>query len=370
MNESINRNKLSRDVDADRERAQSEAIFLSIGDGAIATDADGKIRRINHVALDILGYSEKEVIGQWFPKILQARNDDGDPYEMLERPVSQAFLTGQPVSSKTQYLTKSGKLVPVAITVSPILLEGKPVGAIEVFRDITQEHEIDRMKSEFISIASHQLRTPLTAIKTYSHLLASGYKGNLSNDQHEFMDIILSSIDRMNDLINTLLDISRIEEGILSTTSQATPLDDLVEELITEVHSMAEAKNTKINFQLKGNNFILTTDPMLLKELVANLVTNAVKYTPVGGKVDVKVEEKSDVIVLTVKDNGYGIPRSQQQRVFTKFFRGDNVVTIDPTGTGLGLYLVRRIADNLGGKVWFKSDEGKGSTFYISLPKI
>ncbi len=355
--------------ESDHDVAQSEALFLSIGDGAIATDENGNIERINNTALDILGYKEAEVLGKWFPKLIPARDEDGIPIDLIDRPVSQAMLTGVPVSSRAEYLNKKGKPVPVFMTVAPILLHGKPVGAIEVFRDITHDQEVDRMKSEFISIASHQLRTPLTAIKTYSHMLASGYKGNLSPQQQEFMDIILSSIDRMNELINTLLDISRIEEGMLTLANQLTPLDDLARELITELHSIAEAKDLHLKLTTSGSGFTVMTDPMLYKELLSNLISNAIKYTPAGGKIYIELHAKPKEAIINVRDNGYGIPAAQQQRVFTKFFRADNVVTKDTSGTGLGLYLVRRIADNLGGRVWFESQEGKGSSFFVSLPK-
>ncbi len=353
----------------DHGHAQAEALFFSIGDGAVATDSEGNIRRINQPALDVLGYKEEEIVGKWFPKIIAAQSAEGTRVRLIDRPVSQALLTGKPVSDKTYYVTKLGDAVPVSVTVAPILLDGRPVGAIEVFRDITLEQEIDKMKSEFISIASHQLRTPLTAIKTYSHLLSSGYRGDLSSDQQEFMDIIISSIDRMNDLINTLLDISRFEEGKIGMTTQNVPVDDLVEELITELRSLADARGIGMAFKASGSSFILNTDPLLLKEVFANLVSNAIKYTPPNGTVTIELKNKKYEVVFSVKDTGYGIPRNQQKRVFSKFFRADNVVTRDTTGTGLGLYLVGRIVDSLGGKVKFKSEENKGSTFTVSIPK-
>lgn len=361
--------KISARAGAAHERSQSDALFLSIGDAAVATDDNGKVTRINQTALDILGFEKREILGKWFPNALIAVDEDGRKIDLIDRPVGQALMTGNPVSEKTIYLTKSGDKVPVFVTVAPIIRNGHPVGAVEVFRDITREQEIDNMKSEFISIASHQLRTPLTAIKTYTHLLASGYQGELNFEQQEFMEIILSSADRMNELINTLLDISRIEEGRLEVNTQRTPIDDLIRELVTELGQMAEGKNIKFKLETSGNEFVLETDPLLLKEVFANLLSNAIKYTPDKGKVTVSLTEFKNEIVFSVTDTGYGIPKSQQKRVYSKFFRADNIASRDTTGTGLGLYLARRIADVLGATIWFKSKEGKGSTFTVVLPK-
>src|SRR5579862_5018961 len=155
--------------------AEAEALFRSIGDGAIATDAFGHITRVNPTALEILGVTAEEALGQWFPRVVPIVRNDGTPMPLIERPIVKMFLTGRAISEKAIYRSKDGRNIPVSITVSPIIIGGKPVGAIEVFRDITIENEIDRMKSEFISLASHQLRTPLSTIKTYAHMLSEGY---------------------------------------------------------------------------------------------------------------------------------------------------------------------------------------------------
>ncbi|MGH7237135.1 MAG: histidine kinase dimerization/phospho-acceptor domain-containing protein, partial [Candidatus Saccharimonadales bacterium] len=189
-------------------QAESEAIFRSIGEGAIATDEFGRITRINPITLKILGFTEDELIGEWFPKVIQAVTVDNRPVNLIDRPITRAFLAGTPISANLFYLHKSGSKIPVALTCSPIIVEGKPVGAVEVFRDVTFEQEVDRMKSEFISLASHQLRTPLSAIKTYSHMLVDGYMGPLLPDQVKSLETIIGATNRMNELISTLLNIT------------------------------------------------------------------------------------------------------------------------------------------------------------------
>ncbi|GAC1386927.1 MAG: hypothetical protein NVS1B7_6670 [Candidatus Saccharimonadales bacterium] len=352
-----------------QQRAQSDALFASLGDGAITTDEQGRISRINHVALELLGFKESELIGQWFPRAIVAVDESGKKISPMERPITRAFLDGKHISEKMLYLTKSGKPVPVAITVSPVFLGDKPVGAIEVFRDVSLDHEIDRMKSEFISIASHQLRTPLTAIQTYAHLLASGFKGSLTKGQMEFMEIILSSVDRMNNIITTLLDVSRIEAGKLSVEAKQIDVRELCSTIIYELSQSTKDKNIKLHYAALTEPLLVTTDPLLIAEAYSNLISNAIKYTPELGSVNVSIAVQDNGVLLTVKDNGYGIPKHMQNQIFTKFFRASNVVKRDTTGTGLGLYMVKQIADALKGKVWFTSEENRGTMFYFWIPQ-
>jgi PAS domain S-box-containing protein len=352
---------------AEQQKAQADALFHSIGEGAIATDVDGKIYRVNQTALDLLGYREHEVLGKWFPRVIVAENDDGVVRKPIDRAITRAFLLGKAVTDKTFYRTKSGKLLPVFVTVSPIILNDSPIGAIEVFRDITLEHNIDKMKSEFISIASHQLRTPLSAIKTYSHLLAEGYVGQLTPEQIELMQIILTSIGRMNELIDTLLDVTKIEAGKLGLDLKMVKLGAICQEIIDELKQYADLKHITLKTDI-DTKLETMTDPLLAKEVFANLLSNAIKYTPDNGTITLRLRGKGNMIVYSVQDTGLGIPEGVQDRIFTKFFRAPNVVRKETSGTGLGLYLVKSIVDNLGGKVWFKSKENQGSTFYFELP--
>lgn len=307
-------------------------------------------------------------MGKWFPKAIAAVDDSNHLIPALERSITQAFITGKPVSEHTFYRTKANPKLPVAVTVSPILLDGKPVGAIEIFRDISMQHEVDRMKSEFISIASHQLRTPLSAVNTYTHMLFSGYVGDLTPSQKDFMLVILSSIDRMNELINTLLDISRIESGMLRIKSEPVNYPEIISSIVRELQGYANDKNIQLVLKMPVQPLNVTTDPLLIKEVCANLLSNAIKYTPSGGKVTLTLTTKGSNAVLSVKDTGYGIPADSQKYLFTKFFRANNALQKETYGTGLGLYMVKLITDSIGGKVWFSSRENAGSTFYFSIP--
>lgn len=352
------------------QRAQAEAMFNSIGDGAISTDEYGRITRINPVAQRLLGFSEEELVGEWFPKKIIAISDEGSTINLIDRAITKAFLTGKSVSEKMYYRTKKGDKLPVSVSVSPILLNGRPIGAIEVFRDVSLEEEIDRMKSEFISLASHQLRTPLSAIKTYSHMLIDGYMGEITPPQRKSLRTIIGAANRMNELISTLLNITRIESGTIAVSMKRLQIDKVVEEVIKEMSLPASEKAITLSMRRVGAVPVsVKTDNLILKEVLTNLVSNAVKYTPEQGSVHVDVKGRSRDVMISVRDSGWGIPKYSQDQVFSKFFRANNVVQRETTGTGLGLYLVKGLLDRLGGNIWFESEESKGTTFYLTLPK-
>lgn len=355
---------------ASEQQAEAEAMFTSIGDGAITTDEFGRITRINPVAEQILGYTHEELVGEWLPKKIVATDAEGTPLNLIDRPITRSFLTGRPVSEKIYYRTKSGDIVPVYISTSPILVDGNPLGAIEVFRDITLEQEVDRMKSEFISLASHQLRTPLSAIKTYSHMLIDSYMGEINEAQKKALRTIISGANRMNELINTLLNITRMESGTIAVTPRLLDVVQIGHDVVKELSLMAAENEVTLTCKSLGpGDKTVKTDALILKEIIINLTSNAVKYTPEGGKVTITVRATAGEVIIKVSDTGWGIPKASQEQIFSKFFRAQNIVKRETTGTGLGLYLVKGLCDAIGGKIWFKSEEGKGTDFYLALKR-
>jgi signal transduction histidine kinase len=187
-------------------------------------------------------------------------------------------------------------------------------------------------------------------------------------EQLELMQIILTSIGRMNELIDTLLDVTKLEAGKLGLDLKTVDLGDLCQEIIDELKQYADLKHITLKTSIAHLSTL--TDPLLTKEIFANLLSNAIKYTPDNGTITVRLQGKGNMVVYSVKDNGLGKTENVQDRIFTKFFRAPNVVRKETAGTGLGLYMVRSIVDNLGGKVWFKSKENQGSTFYFELPLV
>lgn len=345
-----------------------EAVFASIGEGAIVTDEKGLITRVNRAALTMLGYRKSELLRKRFPEKIVAVHENGAVVAILDRPIVKAFMTGQAVSERMSYRRKDGSLLPVTLTVSPIIMRGKPIGAIEVFRDLTTEIENDKLKSDFISIASHQLRTPLSAINMYTRMLQGGMAGELSAQQRAFTEIVLTSVERMNELIDTLLNITRIEAGGLTINPQPLELNELFATILTEFRPAAAEKKIQLTHDLAPDLPVIISDSLLLREVCANLLSNAIKYTPEHGTVHVRVEQTPVAIICSIRDSGYGIPEADQKHIFSKFFRAENISKQDVSGTGLGLYLTKAVAENLGGEIWFESVENKGSIFYFSLP--
>jgi PAS domain S-box-containing protein len=352
-----------------RSTIEIETLFNSIGDGVVMTDEFGKVVRINPAGLNILGFTEKDLLGKWFPKILVGVTENNTPISLIDRPISQAFLTGNSISDKMAYRRKDGSVIPVSITVSPMMVGNRPVGAIEVFRDITLEHEVDRMKSEFISLASHQLRTPLLAIKTYTHMLLDGFMGPVEPAQLKALKTIISASNRMNELISTLLNITRMETGSIAVAPRLLNLAKIANEVHKELRHAAGEKQINLRLVLPDKPPKVKTDSLITKEILTNLMTNAIKYTPEGGTVTVELKVKPTAMVFCVRDTGLGIPEAVHAQIFTKFYRAPNVVARETTGTGLGLYLVKGLVDALGGTIRFDSQENVGTAFYFSLPR-
>lgn len=350
-------------------KAESEALFRSIGDGAITTDEFGHVTRINPTALSILELRQEEILGKWFPRAIPLVRSDGTLVPLIERPIVRMFLTGKTMTEKVLYRAKNNKMVPLSINVSPIILNRKPVGAIEVFRDITLENEIDRMKSEFISLASHQLRTPLSTVKTYSHMLLDGYMGELTDVQTQALKTIIGASDNMNELIGVLLNIARMESGSIEVNGKSQDATHLAIDVVKQLSHMADNRGVTVTLHHPDAPVVIKTDSIIAKEVLTNIIGNAIKYTKQNGKVVVTVRDRPSDVLFKVQDNGIGIPKHVQDKIFSKFFRAANVVRQETSGTGLGLYVVKGLVQTLRGKVWFKSEENAGTTFYVTLPK-
>ncbi len=235
-----------------------------------------------------------------------------------------------------------------------------------------KEIEINNMKSEFVSVASHQLRTPLTGIKWFGELLLKGKAGALTPDQKDFIQQMFDSNTRMINLVNDLLNVSRIDTG-KKFTIEKKPVDlvPIVQSLFTELVAVAEQHTVTLKRAADfPTELMLTVDGEKIRQVIQNLLSNAVKYSKENGVVEITCDtSKKTKIIFSIKDTGLGIPAAQQPRMFEKFFRADNVQTKETEGTGLGLYIAKAIVEGHGGEIWFESQENVGTTFYFSLPR-
>lgn len=243
---------------------------------------------------------------------------------------------------------------------------------MKIFKNIFRKGEkvsIESIQSDFVSLSSHQLRTPLSAIKWYAEMLLSQKQGRLNDKQLLYLQQISRSNERAINLVNDLLDVSRIQEGKIHLELRPTKIEGVVEETLDNFQNLIKNKNITINFEIvNGPLPLITTDREKLKRIVSNVVSNAIHYSPQGGRVRVTVEKNTDHVMLKVADSGAGIPEADQPKIFSKFFRSQNVIKLAPDGTGLGLFITKSLLDAMGGQIAFQSREGQGTTFFLKLP--
>jgi PAS domain S-box-containing protein len=365
-------NERTRELQANVNR--DDALLTSIGDGVIATDQTGKIVLFNKVSEELLEMKRDVALGKPYEEIWKLETEKGEQIPTEDHPIHKALHDAQTINDSNYYYARrdgAGNPIvrfPVAITASPVSLSAQVIGMIIVFRNITREKQVDRMKTEFISLASHQLRTPLSAIKWFTEMLLSGDAGELKPEQAEFAKNISDSSERMIALVNSLLNISRIESGRIIVEPKPTDLSELVGGIINDLKAKTEERQQTLVVSVHKDLPKINLDPRLIGQVYLNLLTNAIKYTPKGGEISVFISRNGDQVVSQVTDNGYGIPESEQSKMFGKFFRATNIIKVETDGTGLGMYLVKAIIESSGGKIWFKSAEGKGTTFWFSLP--
>ena len=357
-----------------KSKAQDEAVFSSIAEGLIILDSKNKITFANSLAEKLLGYKKGELEGRLIDEVFQLyflNNPEkaGPKIMSLMDKANQKFFLKR----------KNGTLFPSLIKVSKVILNKKTIGSTLLFADISKDFSVDKAKSEFVSLASHQLRTPLSGINWFVEMLLSESVGALNEKQKVYLQEIYGSSKRMTELVNSLLNVSRIELGTLAVNPEPTDLELLIKEILNEYKLEIKKKSLLVE-SLFDKVPKIPLDKKIFKVAMENLISNAVKYTPAGGKIGIVLENEKESVLIKVSDNGYGIPKEQQKRIFQKLFRADNVVKMDTKGTGLGLYITKSIVEQSGGEIWFDSptyskklDDGTikkgGTTFYCKIPK-
>jgi len=265
----------------------------------------------------------------------------------------------------TRYIADPGTVSLIVLILTIILL----VLTFSITRSLEGLAEANRLKTEFISIVSHQLRSPLSNLKWALEILISGRFGKIDGKPAEYLQILSDNTKRMGELISSLLIVSRIDQGRLPIHNAEFPLSDLVKEAIAEFKPIASASNIEIVLEtVKPNLPQAFGDSSQLKIVIENFIDNAVRYTKGAGKIVVAIVPKKDRLLFSVKDGGVGIPKEDQKHIFQKFFRSGNVLKYQTQGSGLGLYIAKSIVEKSGGKIGFKSEQDKGSTFWFTIP--
>lgn len=337
------------------------AVFNSLMNGLLIWDKRNRISLINTRAEIMLGVSAKKIQGKRIDRASSASLRR--IYGSFSKDLAQTSIITKEISIEEPFSRA------LRLKVLPLLRAGRIEGRVLILEDVSREREIERMKSDFITITAHQLRTPLSAIKWILSMTINGDLGRVPREQAEMLTKAYESNERMIGLINDLLRVARIEEGRFGYEFSLYHLEKLTQEVVQGFAPLINERKIKFTYHKPlGSIGLLKLDKDRIKTAISNLIDNAIRYTPEGGKVDIFLEKLEREVRFAIKDSGVGIPKHQMSRLFTKFFRGDNVVRMQTEGTGLGLYIVKNIIEKHKGKIWVESEEKKGSTFYFTIP--
>ena len=328
----------------------------------VLTGRNGQVLFANHAAETITGYTFAEMRGQT-PRLWGGLM----PAE-LYREGWPSLLAGTAIKKALLNRRKDGTLYTALGTFTPIVYSGLVVGVVATEEDISYLQAIDKAKSELVMLASHQLHTPLTIVDWYAEMLLAGSAGVLEGKQKKYVEEIHAGSRRMVDLVDVLLNVSRIELGTFVIEPLPTNVSELARSTLDEFTPQIEAKKLLVHAELAPDLTDIPADPKLLRMIFENLLGNAVKYTPEGGQIGFRLLLDGEQVRIEVSDTGVGIPRDQQSQIFTKLFRAGNIKQKNSDGTGLGLYIVKSILDHSGGRIWFTSSEGAGTTFFVTFP--
>ena len=357
---------------------KSDVVINAIDDGVLAISKDGNIELINPSAQQIIGWDQGDALGLNWKSVLKLVTSDGKDVEDLENPIAQSLSKNQPThNDKLFLLTSSEKRILVSIVSSPVGTDGE--GIIVVFRDITKEKAEEREQAEFISTASHEMRTPVASIEGYLGLALNPATAHIDEKARDFITKAHESAQHLGRLFQDLLDISKVEDGRMKNSPKIINVNEFLKNIFDGLATKADEKQLNYIFMPdiidEGKEkslqpiFYANIDPDHFREVVSNLIENAIKYTP-SGEVVVNITGDDKQISVSVKDSGIGIPAEDIPHLFQKFYRVDNSDTREIGGTGLGLYLSRRLAEAMSGNLRVESKYKEGSTFYLEIPRM
>ncbi|HVC36574.1 MAG TPA: ATP-binding protein [Candidatus Dormibacteraeota bacterium] len=372
------------------EKEKSEIILSAIEDGVILIDNHQIIQSFNTAAGVITGWPAGEANGLNCFSVIKLADDKGNALQDKQTPLSQIFKTGQSIRDNNAVLvSRSNKLIPINISVSALVDDNKQVtAAVAIFRDVTQERQSEKQRAEFISTASHEMRTPVAAIEGYLALALNDKVSTIDSRARGYIEKAHSSTQQLGKLFQDLLTSAKAEDGRLSSHPVIIELGAFLEQLVTDFKFTAEKKNLLLEYvagsgqtidarrqRVTGGErvirplYYVRADPDRLREVVTNLFDNAVKYTN-QGRITIGLTGDKQVAQFYVRDTGAGIPAEDIPHLFQKFYRVDNSATRTIGGTGLGLFISRRIVELYEGRIWVESSLDKGSSFYINLPRL
>ncbi len=343
----------------EEEKVKTETIFTNFVDGLLVFNLNQELNLINSEAEKFLDIKGEKFIGKNFPELKKEKNLKS-LFAILGSEMKEMFR---------QELIISPDLI-LEVTSVFITAGKKKISFLVILHDVTRERFIEDLKSQFVTVAAHQLRTPLSIIKWGLGMLLGGDVGKISKDQKDLLGKTFQTNERMIKLVNDLLNVSKIEEGKYLYQPKTVDMEDLVRQICASSQDIVEKRKINLTIEIEDSGLKKTikADEEKMALAIKNLLDNAINYTEAKGKITIKMTKEKDKINLSISDTGVGIPEKQQDRVFSKFFRGSNVVKMETDGTGLGLFIAKNIIEAHNGKISFKSKEGEGTTFFIVLP--
>lgn len=370
------------------EKLKSDIILNSIEDGVLLIDQQGVIQSFNPGAATITGWPVNEALNLDQKSVIKLVNDKGEPYADDQNPLVRIFKEGQTIrDNNATLISRANKQFPITLSVSPLHdPTGQVTAAVAIFRDVTQERQEEKQRTEFISTASHEMRTPVAAIEGYLALALNDKVSTIDSRARGYLDKAHDSTEHLGKLFQDLLTSAKAEDGRLSSHPIIVEIGAFLEQLANDLKFAAEKKGLSMDFSFGSSTTIdaskdaaskkvikplyyVKADPERLREVVTNLFDNAVKYTD-QGKITLGLTGDDQVVQFFVRDTGPGIPAEDIPHLFQKFYRVDNSATRTIGGTGLGLFICRKIIELYQGRIWVESQVGKGSTFFINLPRL
>lgn len=350
------------------QRNMLEVILSGISEGVVAIDADKKILLFNKAVESLTGMNSQSAVGRHIDDVLQF-------FDNKDR-ITAALYLGQSEKIAQRFVEKGlqisnfqGKKIIISLTTSPMTLVDQSIGWIITFHDITKEIEEEGLKIDFVSMAAHELRTPLTSVRGYASLLKMQNEKELGDKGKESLERLSVSSEILANLVENLLNVTRIEQNRFTVTTQNVDLTSTITNAVTNLQQQAQVKHLKLELQIKGKLPIVIADPFRITQVLTNLVANAIHYTSEGGTITTVAEEQNNFLQIAITDTGEGIPENALPKLFTKFFRVSADLNEGSKGTGLGLFITKSIIELHKGKIWVTSEFGKGSTFTFILPK-
>lgn len=356
LSEALKRLKKSEEIISNEDK-QLKTIINSFADGLIIFDNSDRIFLINPEADRILGLSMNNVLGRSINALSNFSR---------AKPIADILNSGAKIVSRKE--VELAKDLIIELSVSPLGPMENNAGRLVTLHDVSKEKLVERMKTEFVSLAAHQLRTPLSIIKWSMSMLKKGEFGKLDKKQNEIIESMFRNNERLISLVNGLLNITHIEEGKYIYKTEMSNMANIVDSVISSRESQIKDKKIKLTFTKPDNLPKTLIDEEKVRLVVQNLLDNAIKYSFEGGKINVFLDNDGRDIEFKIQDFGVGIPSYQKNKIFTKFFRGENAVKANMTGSGLGLFLSKNIVEAHKGLMWFNSSEKEGTNFYFTLP--